>query len=234
MVGLILFLIFKPRPTCFDGKQNGDETGIDCGGSCAIACSNQVKALKVYWARPLKVEAGWYDMVALVENLNPDLGVREAPYTFSLYDANNVLITKRQGTTFINPGEKLTIFESRVDTGGRDAQTAFIEFPNQLIWEKISPVPKSIYLEKKSFANNPAPVLSYAVTNGGLKTIDGLQVSAVLSDVNDNAFAVSATKINQLAPGEEQDISFTWPSSFLNSPTYIDAYWRLNAFDLAQ
>ena len=27
-----------PTPTCFDGIQNGDETGVDCGGSCANAC----------------------------------------------------------------------------------------------------------------------------------------------------------------------------------------------------
>lgn len=27
-------------PTCFDGVQNGDETGIDCGGSCA-PCSSE-------------------------------------------------------------------------------------------------------------------------------------------------------------------------------------------------
>ncbi|MEM8585462.1 MAG: fibronectin type III domain-containing protein, partial [Bacteroidota bacterium] len=26
-------------PTCFDGQQNGDETGIDCGGSC-VPCTN--------------------------------------------------------------------------------------------------------------------------------------------------------------------------------------------------
>jgi len=28
----------EPTPTCTDGIQNGDETGIDCGGSCANAC----------------------------------------------------------------------------------------------------------------------------------------------------------------------------------------------------
>ncbi len=27
-----------PTPTCTDGVQNGDETGVDCGGSCT-ACT---------------------------------------------------------------------------------------------------------------------------------------------------------------------------------------------------
>ncbi|MBN2497104.1 MAG: hypothetical protein JXR96_21100 [Deltaproteobacteria bacterium] len=28
-----------PRPSCFDGLQNGDEQGVDCGGICAQPCS---------------------------------------------------------------------------------------------------------------------------------------------------------------------------------------------------
>lgn len=28
----------EPKPTCFDGIQNGDETGIDCGGSTCDPC----------------------------------------------------------------------------------------------------------------------------------------------------------------------------------------------------
>ena len=29
----------EPCPTCDDGMQNGDETGVDCGGSCPTACA---------------------------------------------------------------------------------------------------------------------------------------------------------------------------------------------------
>ena len=40
------FLILYPRlnkaPICTDGIQNGTETGIDCGGSCANACLAEV------------------------------------------------------------------------------------------------------------------------------------------------------------------------------------------------
>lgn len=34
-----------PAPTCSDGVQNGDETGVDCGGSCApcVSCSDGVQ-----------------------------------------------------------------------------------------------------------------------------------------------------------------------------------------------
>ena len=42
------------EPTCFDGIQNGDETGIDCGGSCE-ACQKEVKAA-VALPFPVEVE----------------------------------------------------------------------------------------------------------------------------------------------------------------------------------
>ena len=29
-------------PTCFDKLQNGQETGIDCGGTCQLKCNNQL------------------------------------------------------------------------------------------------------------------------------------------------------------------------------------------------
>ncbi len=35
-------------PNCFDGIKNGDETGIDCGGSC-IACSSQPSCYNGIW-----------------------------------------------------------------------------------------------------------------------------------------------------------------------------------------
>ena len=33
--------VTPPTPTCTDGIQNGDETGVDCGGSCPNACPQE-------------------------------------------------------------------------------------------------------------------------------------------------------------------------------------------------
>lgn len=232
IVGLILFLIYQPKPTCFDSKQNQNEAGIDCGGVCVKACASQARDLKIYWVRPLLVSPGWYDLSALVENLNSDLGARAVPYTFFLYDVNNVLIAKRSGLTYVNPGEKFAIFKSRIDTGERVAQKAFLEFSTPFEWEKAEPMPRTIYLEKKGFVNTPKPELHYTVTNGGLRTVSDLQLTVLLSDINNNSFAASATKIDKLEPNAKQEIYFTWPTTFANEPTYIDTYWRLNTFTL--
>ena len=53
------FLIIYPKlsksPTCFDGRQNGEELGVDCGGACAKACVAQVDNISVLWSRAFKI-----------------------------------------------------------------------------------------------------------------------------------------------------------------------------------
>ena len=38
IVLIIIAPYLRSDPTCFDGKQNGNEEGIDCGGSCDLIC----------------------------------------------------------------------------------------------------------------------------------------------------------------------------------------------------
>lgn len=234
VVGVIIFFIYKPNPTCFDGKQNQDEEGIDCGGSCALACQGLVRPLKVDWVRPLKVADGWYDLAAQVENPNQKLGNQKIPYLFSAYDADNFLIATRTGSTFVNAGEKFVIFESRVLTNGRKIKTAFLEFPTETPWENISPVPKDISLERRDFSNEPKPTLRLSVSNNSLKKIKDISVITVLSDINGNAFAASETRVDSLAPNSSTDLYFTWPEPFPSEPSYVESYWRLNSFGLGR
>ncbi|MDP6250283.1 MAG: hypothetical protein QGH26_05690, partial [Candidatus Pacebacteria bacterium] len=35
---LPVYNIFNKEPTCFDGKQNSNERGVDCGGGCEKIC----------------------------------------------------------------------------------------------------------------------------------------------------------------------------------------------------
>jgi hypothetical protein len=231
VIGFILFLIYKPKPTCFDGKQNQTETGIDCGGSCALACAPDVLPLKIYWTRPLKVNDGWYDVAALVENENPNWGVRNASYTISLYNKDHILLTKQTGSTFINPAEKFVVFASRFNTGSSIADQAFLEFDSKLVWEKAKPVPKIINIERKNFNNIPKPQLQIKVTNLTLDPISNLQVSTVLSDNNNNALAASATFVDKLKAQETKELFLTWPISLPIDPAFFDLFWRLNSFE---
>ena len=234
LVGLTTFLIYRPAPTCFDGRQNQDETGLDCGGQCSTACVNEVSPLKVHWVRSLPISPGRYDLVALVENVNRDFGVRRQAYRFALYDKDNVLLTERFGETFVNPGEQFVIFESRLETEDREIGRAFLEFVESGQWEKISPVARTIELERRDSVAQPKPLLHFSAANNGLAPVVNLEVVAVLSDINRNAFAASATVVDRLAPAQRRDLYFTWPDPFDSEPSYVDAYWRLNRFEVGE
>lgn len=230
VAGILIYFFSKPEPTCFDGKWNGEEAGVDCGGPCTLACTSQVKNLKIYWTRPIQVETGRYDLVAQVENLNADLGVRNLGYTFSLYDENNILLTKREGTTFVNPGEKFVIFESRLETGERVAKKAFLEFADKIIWEKAEPIGKDLYIERRDFVNEPQPILHLLIGNKRLELVRNVRIISVLSDINGNALASSATLVDEIGPNSAQDVYLTWPKPLELAPTFIDSYWRLSTF----
>jgi len=104
-MALIIFLILIPvifrKPTCSDNRQNGAEMGVDCGGSCSLMCDEEILAPVVLWSRAFHVVGNNYNLVAYAENRNKDSGVIKANYEFRIYDANNKLLGRREGSTFI-------------------------------------------------------------------------------------------------------------------------------------
>src|SRR3989344_3674037 len=75
----------QPAPSCSDKKQNQDEKGIDCGGSCKAICQELTIPLKVEWVRPFQIASGVASVAAYVTNPNAKLGAPNVPYIFRLY-----------------------------------------------------------------------------------------------------------------------------------------------------
>src|SRR3990167_7474792 len=84
-----------PSSTCFDSRQNSEETGVDCGGSCQPCLANLSEPV-VLWARFFKLTDGLYDGAALVENIHATAAAGRVLYRMKLYDAKNVLIALRE------------------------------------------------------------------------------------------------------------------------------------------
>ncbi|GIW67284.1 MAG: hypothetical protein KatS3mg096_152 [Candidatus Parcubacteria bacterium] len=101
--GTIIFLFFAvftfliylklKGPTvasCFDGKKNQDEEGIDCGGSCPPCELKTLQPLKIYPTQFLVYENSM-DIIGLIENPNSNLALKKLKYYFEIYDIDNVL-----------------------------------------------------------------------------------------------------------------------------------------------
>ena len=85
---------FFPAPTCTDRKQNGYESGMDCGGTCSLRCTEEVLPLTVLWSRALNTSKDTYDLVAMVSNKNINNASYELKYIFKAYDENGVQILR--------------------------------------------------------------------------------------------------------------------------------------------
>jgi len=215
----VYFTYFQKEPSCFDNKKNQGELGVDCGGTCLLLCPSQTSDIIVLWSRPVKVVSGLYDAIAMIENPNFNAGVQKISYSFEFYDRNNVFITERKGSTFINPNERFAIFESGIATGERVPTRALFEFNEEPRWihtttEKTKILVKNERLESLEFK----PKLRATLTNSSVFDERKIVVTALLSNKDNNVVGVSETEVDIIEKDGTRDITFTWPGVFEKAP----------------
>lgn len=227
----VYFLQYYKSPTCTDEKQNQDEEGVDCGGSCAIVCPTSIANPIVFWSRVFPVSHGLYNAVAYVENPNANLGVTQVIYRFRLYDEKNVLVAERVGKAFIAPNERFAILEPRINTGERIPKRAFFEFIKFSDWTKLGKDMPKMLVRGEKFSNiDTAPRVDATLQNGTIVDISDINVVAIVYDKNDNAIAVSATKVDKLKADSSYDLVFTWDVPFPSTPSRVEVIPRVDLF----
>lgn len=225
----------KP-PTCSDGKQNGTEAGIDCGGSCLSACFFQANDLVVRWTKPFKVSDGLYNAVAYVENQNASIGVRSIRYEFKLYDEENVFIARRTGQTFVGPNSRVPILEAGIGTGNRIPKRAAFTFLEEPTWIQVDPrtekLPVSVVDAALSEDAIP-PRLEAVFENDSIYSLSDVSIAVILYDADGAAVAASKTLVSTSAPHSSVPVYFTWPEKFSSRVERIEIIPRVNVFEVA-
>lgn len=87
------FAIFYKTPTCTDLKMDGDETGVDCGGSCTTVCSAQAQKASVRFARVLQ-QSGRNDLIAYIDNPNVNAYAKDADLLIDIYTQDGHTLEK--------------------------------------------------------------------------------------------------------------------------------------------
>ena len=227
-----IFSFFYNPPSCIDGIQNQNETGIDCGGSCEAVCKSETVAPVILWSQELEVKPGQYDAVAHIENPNIGAGISNIHYSFKLYDENGILIAEREGNTFINPNERATIFEGAINTGKRTPVRTFFEFTTQPRWTKVENKQPVLSVTNQVFTDDGIkPKLKAKLGNDLLDEITNITIVALIFDENDNVIAASKTGVDSLLPQSSKIISFIWPQTLKTDPTRIEIVPRVNIVD---
>lgn len=210
----VFFVLFYKAPTCFDGKQNGSERGVDCGGSCTRLCPADFAAPKIQWAYSQKVVSGVYNSLAYVENPNPSVEATNLDYVFRLYDTSGVLVAERTGSAFVPAGQKLAIFEGGIRTGERIPYRTTFEFTSEPAWRQGAQLSK-LRVVSVDASEGVSPRAEARVKNEATFTQGPLDAFIVLYDVNGNRVAFSKTVVDSIAAGQTATLSYTWPEAFL-------------------
>jgi hypothetical protein len=213
-VGVPGFLLFYKAPTCFDGKQNGGERGVDCGGACVRLCLADFAAPRVLWSYSQRIVPGVYNSLAYVQNPNQAVQAGPVAYVFRLYDAEGLLVAQREGSAFIPAGQKVAVFEGSVRTGERVPAKTTFEFTSDPDWRKGAPFTslKTLLID---LATSSSPSVEVRIENSSLdRGFSNVVATVVLYDGNDNRVAFSRTVVSKIGPGESQVLYFTWPEPF--------------------
>ncbi len=216
-----IYRIANPTPTCFDGKQNGTEFGLDCGGECLRMCLTQVKPVSVVWSKAFLVTAGNYDIGAYIENLNFAAGIKNLRYTMLVKDGSGQVLAEREGVMELPPASTVLLFESRVSVKG-SPETVDIEFNKEdiTLWVKAETLPTMVVTKNQTLKNTDTkPRLDAILTNTDLvNDVGQVTISAVIYDPMRRPVAVSRTYVDVVPKGGEQPVFFTWPNRFTKNP----------------
>ena len=233
---IILIPYLRKEPTCFDGETNGDESGLDCGGSCQKVCTAEALKLITLWVRPFEVIPGKYNVMAYIENQNRESGIPFMSYEFKLYDDKNIFIGRTSGQTFVTSNDRTAVFAAGIDTGNRVPKRATFEFTSAPTWIKINRDQKNalaVSAEDKILSNPmSSPKLEATILNKTLIEIKNLDVYAVLYDAQDNVMTASKTVVDILPKNGRSGVVFTWPNPLPERPTRIDIFPQINVFEL--
>lgn len=215
-----VYLVTNKAPTCSDGKQNGGESGVDCGGGCEFQCVAEMKAPRVVWAKALPLGGSMYDLGADIENLNLTAGVKSARYSIRVYGSDSSLLSERKGQVEIPPASAFLLFETGVSLSAEPSRTEVVFEPEDLTkWVQAKISPSVVLTKNKNITNtNTAPRFDAILVNTDpVNSVSSLIIGAVIYDTSRNPVAISRTTVDQIAPDGEQNIFFTWPNKFTES-----------------
>lgn len=213
---VLYFIIFKyEAPTCSDGKRNGSETGVDCGGGCALICAGQGIDPYVRWTRYFQVAPGMYNAVAYVENQNADAGSDMFVYRFTMYDIEGAIIAERTGTTRLRPKEIVPIVQNAVSTGKAIPVRINFEIIEPIVWQREKTKESVIMVEDEKITETDVSTkITARLSNVSLSSMRNVAAVVILYDKNGNAIGVSSTFVESIPANGSQDILFTWPRTF--------------------
>lgn len=224
LLAIFVPLLYK-APSCTDQKQNGDEVGVDCGGSCAYLCSAGITKPSVKFARPFSPSSGRTDVIAYVENPNSTAAAKNVGYTLELYDMDNAVIAREGGVLDLPPQSMVPVYVPNLFSGYRDVARAFLLIDDASVrwfrYEDDRILPR--YNNDASIVTGDTPRITVSFRNPTAEVMRDILVIVTVYDGAGNAIAASRTIIPQIGAQGVAGATVTWNAPFSAEPVRVDA-----------
>lgn len=222
----ITFLFTYRAPTCFDGIQNGGETGIDCGGSCALVCTHEARPLVTPLTR--YVETGERpDVVAYIRNDNIGIYAENVAYQIDIYD-EDLLVVSRTGVIDIPPQSTRAIFIDQVAPVSVPRARAFVSITSTPTFMRDAAAHPTAAVQSFRFeALDTRPRLTATIRGDVEETFRRVPVIAVLFGADGSVVGASRTVVETLPAGGTEALIYTWNEPFSATPTRVEFFPEL-------
>ncbi len=216
---------FYKAPSCTDGAANGDETGIDCGGSCSYLCTAELQPPTILFTKTLENSVGRTDVIASVENKNANAAAKNVPYRIIFYGANQSIIQEVTGTLDLPSGATEPVFVPGVASGKQKVVNAFLDIdPSLPRWftmtadSRIVPV-----VSNTTQGGTPdAPRIEAILANPSVTTLTNVQAIVLVRGAQGDIIAASKTVVATIPAQGQAIATFTWNRAFAQIPASIE------------
>lgn len=220
----VIATLYK-APSCSDGVQNQDESGVDCGGSCQYLCIAQMQLPTVLYTKVVENTGGTVDIVASVENKNLTAAAKSVPYTITVYGTDKNKIFQTEGEIDLPPGKTVPVFIPRIDMGKQIAETAFLNIESGAPkWYSLASDPRILPRASvsKITGTSDAPRIESKLLNDGVVPLRNINAFVIVKGEGGSVIDASSTIIPLIPANGEYTAVFTWGRAFNGVPLSIE------------
>jgi hypothetical protein len=230
IIGGVYFLVFHPGvASCFDGKQDQGEQGVDCGGPCAKLCTSSIQPVAVLSVDAFAA-AGNNTFLAKIANPNNGYAAQSFNYAFNVYDSSGNLLQSFSGQSFLYPGQlKYLVSVNQSVPSGVVKADLTITNANWVTSSSISASPQIAVQNILTVIGSSTPAIAFTtgqLVNNDTASIGTILLVAVFKDANGNPIGASQTELNGIAPDATENFSVSYPAVPGINPvaTEVEAY----------
>lgn len=216
LISFAVFLIFFKQPaSCFDKKQNQNETGIDCGGSCSACDLKTVRPLETNWVRFFSAD-GKAILASEIKNPNTNYASNNFSINFEMFDKNGEKIKRiSKINSFIYASDIKCLIEI-TDIDYSEISDIELSFSN-IDWlaksEFSKPAIQIREIATKSLSGNSEIEISGTAINENNYPLSLIRIIAFLNNSSGIKIGVSKTELDDISAYGEKTFKIVFPKN---------------------